>query len=181
MSIKLRRQEEREQIRTAAEKMKHCLIFSREIFRHNCFMFKYSMTESSLINEITARQTRTSFVKFIRVCSIEYLSTQIKLVLPTFKSWTFTNHRISNVRTSVQPLKYLSQYKRLLFFTQPVYLRQWSVAVVCTLSCDRRVESGHFVVIAELAVQSQQRRTTTVHDTHSCSQHCLVLEQTSGS
>ena len=25
-------QEEREQIRTAAEKMKHCLIFSREIF-----------------------------------------------------------------------------------------------------------------------------------------------------
>ena len=37
-----------------------------------------------------------------------------------------------------------------------------------------------FVVGAELAVQSQQRRTT-VHDTHSCSQHCLVLEQTSGS
>jgi len=43
------------------------------------------------------------------------------------------------------------------------------------------VESGHFVVGAELAVQSQQRRTT-VHDTHSCSQlHCLVLEQTIGS
>ena len=42
-----------------------------------------------------------------------------------------------------------------------------------------RVESsrvGTFVVGAELAVQSQQRRTT-VHDTHSCSQHCLVLEQ----
>jgi len=39
-----------------------------------------------------------------------------------------------------------------------------------------------FVVGAELAVQSQQRRTsTTVHDIHSCSQHCLVLEQTSGS
>jgi len=32
-----------------------------------------------------------------------------------------------------------------------------------------------FVVGAELAVQSQQRRTT-VHDTHSCSQHCLELE-----
>jgi len=39
-----------------------------------------------------------------------------------------------------------------------------------------RVYSGQFVVGAELAVQSQQRRTT-VHDTHSCSQHCLVLEQ----
>jgi len=33
-----------------------------------------------------------------------------------------------------------------------------------------------FAVGAELAVQSQQRRTS-VHDTHSCSQHCLVLEQ----
>ena len=31
-----------------------------------------------------------------------------------------------------------------------------------------------------VAVQPQQRRTM-VHDTHSCSQHCLVLEQTSGS
>jgi len=31
MSIKLGRQEEREQIRTVTEKMKHCLIFSREI------------------------------------------------------------------------------------------------------------------------------------------------------
>jgi len=33
-----------------------------------------------------------------------------------------------------------------------------------------------FVVGAELAAQSQQR-PTTVHDTNSCSQHCLVLEQ----
>ena len=32
MSIKLRRQEEREQIRTATEKMKHGVIFSREMF-----------------------------------------------------------------------------------------------------------------------------------------------------
>ena len=45
MSIKLRIQEEREQIRTATKKMMHCLIFSREIFCHNKrFMFKYSMT-----------------------------------------------------------------------------------------------------------------------------------------
>ena len=35
-----------------------------------------------------------------------------------------------------------------------------------------------FVVGVELAVQSQRRRTT-VHDTHSCSQHCLVLERVS--
>jgi len=46
MSIKLRRYEEHEQIRTATEKMKHCQIFSREIF-YVTFMFKYSMNESS--------------------------------------------------------------------------------------------------------------------------------------
>ena len=32
MSIKLRRYEESEQIRTATEKMEHCLIFSDETF-----------------------------------------------------------------------------------------------------------------------------------------------------
>ena len=42
------------------------------------------MTESN--NEITARQTRTSLRKrdVIKVCSIEYLTTQIELALPTF-------------------------------------------------------------------------------------------------
>ena len=43
---------------------------------------------------------------------------------------------------------------------------------------ESRVECGHFVVGAELAAPSQQRRTT-VHDTHSCSQHCLVLAHVS--
>ena len=47
--------------------------------------------------------------------------------------------------------------------------------VIRPTSCNS-VESRHLVG-AELAVQSQQRQTT-VHDTHSCSQHCLiVLEQ----
>jgi len=37
------------------------------------------------INEITARHTRTSLCihDVIKVCSIEYLTTQIELVLPT--------------------------------------------------------------------------------------------------
>jgi len=30
----------------------------------------------------------TSFAKFIKVCSIEYLTIQIELVLPTLRSWT---------------------------------------------------------------------------------------------
>jgi len=40
----------------------------------------------------------------IKVCSIEYLTTEIELVLPTFKSWTWTvhkNYRIFNVSTIV--------------------------------------------------------------------------------
>jgi len=50
----------------------------------------------------TARQTQTSYAKFIKFCSIEYLTTQIKLVLPTFKSRTVQkNYRIFHVRTTV--------------------------------------------------------------------------------
>ena len=42
------------------------------------------------VNDITARQTWTTLRKHdvINVCSAEYLTTQIELVLPTFKSWT---------------------------------------------------------------------------------------------
>jgi len=56
-------------------------IFTRNILRHNCFMFKYSVKKA--VNEITARQTRTGLYihDVIIVCSIEYLTTQIELVL----------------------------------------------------------------------------------------------------
>jgi len=69
------------------------------------------------LNEITARQTRTSLRKHdvIKVCSIEYLKPQIELMLPTFKSWTVHN-KIFNVRTTISPLKYLSRYNSLLFW-----------------------------------------------------------------
>jgi len=58
-------------------------IFTWNILRHNCFMFKYSVWLKAH-NEITARQTRNGFAKFIKVYT-EYLTTQIELVLPTFK------------------------------------------------------------------------------------------------
>ena len=47
--------EERQQTRTTIEKMKHCLIFSPEIFLSVFSMFKYSMTESS--QTIIAKQS----------------------------------------------------------------------------------------------------------------------------
>ena len=63
--------------------MEHCLIFLREIFCLNILCLK-------AVNEITARQTRSSLRKqdVIKLCSTEYLTSQVELVLPTFKSWT---------------------------------------------------------------------------------------------
>jgi len=51
------------------------------------------------MTEITARQTRTSLCKHdvIKVCSTEHLTTQIELMLPTFKSWTV--HKITEYLT----------------------------------------------------------------------------------
>ena len=59
------------------------------ILRHNWFklMFTYSMTESSQWNYCYAnRPLRKHDV--IKVCGIEYLTTELELLLPTFKSWT---------------------------------------------------------------------------------------------
>jgi len=75
--------------------MKHCLIFSCEVF-YVTIVLCLNILWLKAINEITARQTRTSLCKHdvIKVCSIEYLTTQIELVLPTFyhvpacNSWT---------------------------------------------------------------------------------------------
>jgi len=74
-----------------------------DIFQVKCFLcYTIILCLNSLwlkaVNEITARQTRTSLAKFIKVCSIEYLTTQIELVLPTFKSWTV--HKIVEYLTS---------------------------------------------------------------------------------
>jgi len=47
-------------------------------------MFKYSRLKA--VNEITARQTRTSLRR--HAIQVMHLTTQIEIVLPTFKSWT---------------------------------------------------------------------------------------------
>ena len=63
-------------------------MFSREIFCVTVVLRLYILRLKA-VTELTARQTRTSFAKFIKkVCSIEFLTTQIELLLPTFKSWT---------------------------------------------------------------------------------------------
>jgi len=121
----LRRQEECEQIRTSTEKTKHCLIFLREIFYATIVLCLNTIWPKA-VNEITARQTWTSLRKHdvIKPSSIEYLTTQIELVLPTFFQLLdrSQNYRITSVRTIVHPLKYLSQYNSLLFLAHHVHL-----------------------------------------------------------
>jgi len=65
--------------------MKYCLIFSREIF-YVTIVICLNILWLKAINEITARQTRTSLRKHdvTKVCNIKYLTAQIELVLPTF-------------------------------------------------------------------------------------------------
>ena len=70
-------------------------IFMRNIFMSQVFCFNILCLKS--VNEITARQTRASYAKLIKVSSIEYLTTYI--TLPTFKSWTI--HKIIEYLTLV--------------------------------------------------------------------------------
>ena len=70
--------------------------------------------------DYTTRKSRKHGV--IKVCSIEYITIEIELLLPTFKSWTV--HIIIEYLTLDYrlALKYLSQYNSLLFLSHPVYL-----------------------------------------------------------
>ena len=61
--------------------MKYCLIFSREIF-YVTIVLCLNILRLKGINEITAIGKHEHDV--IKVCSIEYLTTQIELVLPAF-------------------------------------------------------------------------------------------------
>jgi len=62
MLIKLRTQEECKQTRTAEEKMKRCLIFSREIF-YATIVLCLIVLSLKAVNETAAGQTRTSLRK----------------------------------------------------------------------------------------------------------------------
>ena len=113
------------QIRTSTEKMEHCLIFTRELI---CFTIALCLNILWLkaVNEITARQTRTSLGKHevIKLCSVAYLTT-------VYTNWISVanfqvpehsqNYRIFNTGTAVHPLKYLSQYNTLLFWPPCIY------------------------------------------------------------
>ena len=112
--MKLRRQEECEQKRTATEKMKYIFTWNIYVTIGLCFNILWLKA----INEITARQTRTSLIckhDIIKVCSIEYLTTQIELVLPTLQSWAV--HKIIQYLTLAFEISVTVQ--QLTFFDPP--------------------------------------------------------------
>jgi len=78
-------------------------IFTWTVLRHNFLCLNILWLKE--INEITARQTRTSLCKhdIIKVCSIEYLTTKIEFALPTFFQLLdrLQNYRIFSVRAVV--------------------------------------------------------------------------------
>ena len=80
------------------------MIFSREIF-HVIVVLYLNITSLEAVSKITSRQTLTILCKHdvIKVCSIEYLTTQVELVLPTFFQLMdrSQNYRIFNVSTVV--------------------------------------------------------------------------------
>ena len=77
------------------------MVFSREIY-YFTIVLCLNILWLKAVSEITARQTRTSLSRYdvIKVCSIEYLATQIELVLPTFFQLLHRpqNYRIFNDR-----------------------------------------------------------------------------------
>jgi len=82
-------------------KMEHCLIFSREIF-YVKIVLCLNFLRLKAVNEITARQTRTSLCKrdVIKVRSVEYLTNRISVA--NFQVLDRSqNYRTFNVRTIV--------------------------------------------------------------------------------
>jgi len=96
-------------------------IISREIFYVTIVLCLNILWLKAVI---TARQTQTSSRKHdvIKVCSIEYLTIQIELVLPTSKSWTV--HKIIEYLTLGLLLTFEMHVsitvQQLTFLTHPV-------------------------------------------------------------
>ena len=93
------------------------------------------------VNEITADYTTRQLRKhgLIKVCSIEYLTMEIELVLPTFKSWTKEVLNHSHNYIEYLTLELLSSHLNIYhsttayFFEPPVYLSHWEAFAVIKL------------------------------------------------
>ena len=123
------------------------------------------------VNDITARQTRTSLHDVIKVCSIGYLTTQIELVLPICKSWSV--HRIIKYFMSglLFSLRNIYHSTKAYFLTHPVHtmVNLSAVAIRTVVANFRRTHSPSCWL--DLRVGGQ-RRSVWIHEVNranSCS------------
>ena len=147
--------------------MKHCPMFSREIFYVTDVLY-LNILWLKAVNTITARQTRTSFAKLKKGCSIRHLTTQIELVLPTYKSWTV--HKFIEYFTLglLSSLWNIYHSTTAYFFTHPVgtthkiRITSYSATKVSNLLKlnYKRIEQAHTHARTD-------RRTTRKHDASS--------------
>jgi len=100
----------------------YCMIFSREIF-HVIVVLCLNILWLEAVSKITSRQTLTILCKHdvIKVCSIEYLTTQVELVLP-ISSWTV--HKILEylMLALLSSLWNIYHSTQLPFLTHPVHI-----------------------------------------------------------
>ena len=115
--------------------MKHSLIFSREIL-YVAIVLSLNILRLKAVNCIAARRTRTSIAKFTKNHSVEYLTTKVELVLPTFESWTV--HKIIEYLTLrlLFSLRSMIIYDILLILQAQVSTSIMDLIVVfCIVSC----------------------------------------------
>jgi len=115
------------------------------------------------VNDITARQTRTSLHDVIKVCSIGYLTTQIELVLPICKSWSV--HRIIKYFMSglLFSLRNIYHSTTAYFLTHPVHtmVNLSAVAIRTVVANFRRTHSPSCWLGLRVG---GQRRSVWIHE-----------------
>jgi len=106
------------------------------------------------------------------VCSIEYLTTQIKLVCPAFSSWTV--HKIIEYLTLglLSSLSNIYRSTTAYFLTHPVYSVYFTshhaaaavraVAAITVSTCSRRLLYIHLFIYIRLLVQQLTKRNFAV-------------------
>jgi len=133
--------------------MKHCLIFSRELF-YVTTVLCLNILWLKAVSEITARQTETSLRKnnVTKVRGIEYLTTEIELVLPTIKSRTI--HKIIEYLTlGLLSSLWNREYNSLLFDPPRTHILHavsfWSNFYAVSGKADSRQSVGVVQTVSE--------------------------------
>ena len=143
---------------------------SRKIF-HVTIVLRLNILWLKTVNEITARQTVASLSKHdvIKVCHKKYLTTQIELVLPTFKSWAV--HKIIEYLT----LGLLSSLWNIYHCTTAYFSGPPCIYAMHTMRPNNN-NNKHGLSAAKQMITRSNNKCTTRHITNSWTKaHCWAL------